>query len=132
MSGPIAGGRSGFADGREREAENSESRRIFELAYRRSTKFRTARGDSQAPFLFFTLLESSEREKNKIKSDFDKVFPVAPVATFDAFFWGEKKGLRRRLVKVDAKKGKREAAARPVEGIATVAGARRPRREGRE
>jgi len=57
------------------------------------------------------LLESSEREKNKIKSDFDKVFPVAPVATLDAFFWGEKKGLRRRLVKVGAKKGARGGGA---------------------
>lgn len=58
-----------------------------------------------APFLFFTLHESSEREKNKIKSDFDKIFPVAPVATFGAFFWGEKKDLRRFGAKVVASSG---------------------------
>lgn len=56
----------------------------------------------RAPFLFFTLLESSEREKNKIKSGFGKVFPVAPVATFGAFFWGEKKDLARDDAKVGA------------------------------
>ncbi|MBQ9127939.1 MAG: hypothetical protein IJY15_09305, partial [Thermoguttaceae bacterium] len=78
------------------------------------------------------LLESSDREKNKIKSDFDKVLPVAPVATFGAFVWGEKRGLRRRLVKVGARKGERGAAMRPVEGVATVGGPRRSRRACRE
>jgi hypothetical protein len=48
------------------------------------------------------LLKSSEQEKNKIKSVFDKVFPVAPVATFGAFFYEEKIEMTRDDAKVGA------------------------------
>ena len=77
--------------------------------------------------VFFTLLKSSEREKNKIKSVFDKVFPVAPVATLDAFFWGEKKASARSDAKVGASDAEGAARRGGVEGVARVKTARRRR-----
>jgi hypothetical protein len=71
------------------------------------------------------LLKSSEWEKNKIKRVFDKVFPVAPVATFDAFFWGEKSELEGAVAKVDAANGGDSAGKDGLERARGLQGGRR-------
>jgi hypothetical protein len=68
------------------------------------------------------LLESSEREKNKIKSRFDKIFPVEPVATSRAFFWGEKNDFRRGNAKVGAENALGSARGGGLEGLRGLKG----------